>query len=84
MISMVFSISNHEVSKDAEHIIRGLLQLNPEKRLTATQVRDNIKVIIDSYADVQDVDRLVPEMGAPDDSPSSHSSFRAMVSLLIL
>lgn len=58
--------------------------MNPEKRLTATQVRDNIKAIIDSYADVQDVDRLVPEMGAPDDLLSSHGSFRAVVCLLIL
>lgn len=55
--------------------------MNPEKRLTATQVRDNIKTIIDSYASVQDVDRLVPELGASDDLLSSHSSFRAMVIL---
>lgn len=77
-----FSISNNEISKDAEQIIRGLLQLNPEKRLTATQVRDYIKATIDSYAGVQDVlDGLVPEIGVSDDLLSSHSSFRAMVSL---
>lgn len=75
------SISNNEVSKDAEQIIRGLLQLNPEKRLTATQVRENIKSIIDSYAGVQDVDRLVPDLGVSDDLLSSHSSFRTTVSL---
>lgn len=78
-----FSISNNEVSKDAEQIIRGLLQLNPEKRLTATQVRDNIKATIDSYAGVQDVlDRLVPEIGVSDVMVSLSSFYENCVYLI--
>lgn len=52
---------NCEISKDAEQIIKGLLQLNPEKRLTATQVREKLKVIIDGNSGIYNVDRIVPE-----------------------
>lgn len=48
------------MSKATEHIIKGLLQLNPEKRLTATQVRDQLKAIIDGSVQ-QSTDHLVPE-----------------------
>lgn len=39
-----------------------MLQLNPEKRLTATQVREKLKVIIiDGNSGIYNVDRIVPE-----------------------
>lgn len=61
------------MSKATEQIIKGLLQLNPEKRLTATQVREHLKAIIDSHNGVRNSDHLVPEMEAKNDD-SSHQS----------
>lgn len=49
------------MSKTTEQIIKGLLQLNPEKRLTATQVRDQLKAILDSNSGARNTDHLVPE-----------------------
>lgn len=59
------------MSKATEQIIKGLLQLNPEKRLTATQVREQLKAIIDSHSGVRNTDHLVPEIEVnnDDDSP---------------
>lgn len=53
---------NCEMSKSTEYIIKGLLQLNPGKRLTATQVREQLKAIIDSHNGVGNDDHLVPEL----------------------
>lgn len=50
------------MSKATEQIIKGLLQLNPEKRLTATQVRVHLKAIIESQTGIRNTDHLVPEM----------------------
>lgn len=50
------------MSKATELIIKGLLQLNPEKRLTATQVREQLKAIIDSHSGARNTDHLVPEI----------------------
>lgn len=50
------------MSKATEQIIKGLLQLNPEKRLTATQVREHLKAIIDSHSGIGNTDHMVPEM----------------------
>lgn len=49
------------MSKATEQIIKGLLQLNPEKRLTATEVREKLKAIIDGNSVIRDTDHLVPE-----------------------
>lgn len=57
------------MSKATEHIIKGLLQLNPEKRLTATQVREHLKVILFP----KNMDHLVPEMTVNSDD-SSHQA----------
>lgn len=51
---------NFEMSKATEQIIKGLLQLNPEKRLTATQVREQLKAIIDGHSISRSIDHLVP------------------------
>lgn len=76
-----FSICrNCEVSNEAEHIVKELLQLNPEHRLTATQVREKLKAIIDSNASVQDVDRIVPQIPFNDDEAMA-SSFGDAVSI---
>lgn len=58
------------MSKATEQIIKGLLQLNPEKRLTATQVREQLKAIIDSQSAVRNTDHLVPEMEVNNDDSS--------------
>lgn len=50
------------MSKATEQMIKDLLQINPEKRLTATQVRMHLKVIIDSHNCVENTDHLVPEL----------------------
>lgn len=55
------------MSKATEQMIKGLLQINPEKRLTATQVRKQLKVIIDSHNCVQNTDHLVPELDGSND-----------------
>lgn len=50
--------------------------MNPEKRLTATQVREKLKVIIDGNSGLHNVDRIVPELSNNDDDdlvPSSIS-----------
>lgn len=61
------------MSKPTEQMIKDLLQINPEKRLTATQVREQLKVIIDSHNSVQNTDHLVPELDSSnDDGGSSH------------
>lgn len=61
------------MSKPTEQMIKDLLQINPEKRLTATQVREQLKVIIDSHNSVQNTDHLVPELDSSnDDGDSSH------------
>lgn len=43
-------------------MIKDLLQINPEKRLSAAQVREQLKVIIDAHHCVQDSDHLVPDL----------------------
>lgn len=58
---------NCEMSKATEQMIKDLLQINPEKRLTATQVREHLKVIIDSHNCVQNTDHLVPELDSHND-----------------
>lgn len=57
-----FFYRNCEMSKATEQMIKDLLQINPEKRLTATQVRMHLKVIIDSHNCVENTDHLVPEL----------------------
>lgn len=61
------SYRNCEISKATEQIIKGLLQLNPEKRLTATQVRVQLKAIIDASLNVRTTDHLVPEIDINND-----------------
>ncbi|XP_031626741.1 serine/threonine-protein kinase 40-like [Contarinia nasturtii] len=63
---------NCEISKATEGIIKGLLQLNPAKRLTATQVREQLKAIIDSHNGVGNTDHLVPEMNQTNDNNVAH------------
>lgn len=58
------------MSKGTEHIIKGLLQSNPEKRLTATQVREQLKVILFPC----NTDHLVPEMSMNTDESSFQST----------
>lgn len=58
------------MSKATEQIIKGLLQLNPEKRLTATEVREQLKAIIDSHSGVRNTDHLVPEIEVNNDDDS--------------
>lgn len=55
------------MSKATEQMIKDLLQINPEKRLTATQVRQQLKLIIDSHNCVQNTDHLVPELECNND-----------------
>lgn len=62
---------NSDISEEAEQIIKGLLQLSPEQRLTASQVRDKLKLIIDCKS-VKDTDRLVPDIN--DDAAVPKSS----------
>lgn len=52
------------MSKATEQIIKDLLQINPEKRLTATQVREQLKVLIEAHNCAQDNDHLVPDVGS--------------------
>lgn len=62
------------MSKATEQMIKDLLQINPEKRLTATQVREQLKMIIDSHNCVKNTDHLVPELETnnDDDDNSNH------------
>lgn len=50
--------------------------MNPEKRLTATQVREQLKAIIDSHNGVRNTDHLVPEfeMNIEDNTPQTPPS----------
>lgn len=65
---------NSEMSKATETIIKGLLQLNPEKRLTATQVREQLKAIIDLHNGIGNKDHLVPEMEIAIDANGHNST----------
>lgn len=69
------------MSTASEQIIKGLLQLNTEKRLTATQVREQLKAIIDSHNIVRNTDHLVPEIEVNTDdttpqTPPSETPFK--------
>lgn len=55
------------MSKATEQMIKDLLQINPEKRLSATQVREQLKVIIDAHHCVQSTDHLVPDLHSTND-----------------
>lgn len=59
---MGFSNSNSDISIEAEQIIKGLLQLNAERRLTATKVRQRLERIIESASAVPNSDRIVPDV----------------------
>lgn len=61
------------MSKSTEQMIKDLLQINPEKRLSATQVRDQLKVIIDTHNCVEDMDHLVPDLETNSKDDNSHS-----------
>lgn len=50
---------NAEVSDGSERIIKGLLQLDAEKRLTATQVRERVEALLKRNVN-QSSDRTVP------------------------
>lgn len=52
---------NSEISPKTEEIVKGLLHLNPEKRLTASQVKEKLKIIINASV-VQNMDSVVPEL----------------------
>lgn len=52
-------------------MIKDLLQINPEKRLTATQVRERLKVIIDAHNCAPSTDHLVPEFETNNDDDNS-------------
>lgn len=54
-----FFNSNSDISIEAEQIIQGLLQLNAERRLTATKVRQRLERLIKSKTSSSD--RIVPD-----------------------
>lgn len=60
------------MSKPTEQMIKDLLQINPEKRLTATQVCEQLKVLIDAHNCVQNTDHLVPELETNNDDDNGH------------
>lgn len=62
------------MSKATETIIKGLLQLNPEKRLTATQVREQLKASIGSHNGIGNKDHIVPEMEITIDDNGQNST----------
>lgn len=62
---------NSEISEEAEEIIKGLLQLNPNRRFTATQVRQRLDVLLKKNI-LLSSDRHVPEFFV-DYTPSSSS-----------
>lgn len=59
-----------EVSKDAEQLVVGMLQADPDKRSTAAQVREKIQAMIDSHCDVR-LDRAVPDYVQMPATPST-------------
>lgn len=45
---LAFSRSRHsDISHESDKLIKGLLQLNPRQRFTATQVREQLEAILD-------------------------------------
>lgn len=61
-----------EVSTKAENLVIAMLNPDPEKRLTVTQVRETVETIINAQADTR-MDRAVPEISEPsENSPDFH------------
>lgn len=58
---------NSDVSFDSQALIKGLLQLKADRRLTATQVRQKLELIIAGKPSSINVDQLVPAL--PGDVP---------------
>lgn len=61
---------NSEVSEESEQIIKGLLQLNPERRFTATQVRQRLEMVLKRNT-YQSSDRTVPGYSGEPTTPPS-------------
>lgn len=55
-----FICRNSEVSDESEQIVRGLLQLDPNNRFTATQTRNRVESLL-KRSSRPSSDRAVPE-----------------------
>lgn len=61
---------NSEVSPESQSLIKGLLQLKTDRRLTATQVRDRIELIFASNPVLRSTDQCVPKMKCDEKKPT--------------
>lgn len=61
LLIFIHIYSNTEVSDESEQIVRGLLQLNPERRFTATQTRNRVGALLKRNT-YPSSDRAVPEL----------------------
>lgn len=71
---------NSEVSEEAEQIIKGLLQLNADRRFTATQVRVRLESLLKRNTS-QSSDRAVPEFHV-DQTPTPPTTMPAVLKQL--
>lgn len=67
---------NSDVSYESQGLIRGLLQLKADRRLTATQVREKLEIIIAGKPKVVNMDQFVPTMPCDAKKPKSKTSVK--------
>lgn len=77
IIHIVF-VRNSEISPKTEEIIKGLLQLSPERRITASQVKEKLNVLINASV-IQNTDGVVPELVDDEEIQRKVSSARQIL-----
>lgn len=71
-------VRNSEITPKTEEIIKGLLQLSPERRLTALQVKEKLKILINASV-IQNTDGVVPVLVDDEDIQKKASSERPIL-----